>query len=46
MAEDFAGEIALFLQLGLRLVKAGDVEHEAAVLHDVARRHRAWQNSS
>ncbi len=37
MAKDFAGEITLFLQLGLRLVEAGDIEHEAAVLQDVAR---------
>ena len=34
MAEDFAGEITLFLQLGLRLVEAGDIEQEAAVLQD------------
>src|SRR5690348_5384490 len=38
MTEDFAGEITLFLQLGLRLAQAGDVEHEAAVLHHFATR--------
>src|SRR5208282_5201308 len=38
MTEDFAGEIALFLQLGLRLAEAGDIEHEAAVLQDAAAR--------
>src|ERR1700676_2862558 len=36
MTEDFAGEITLFLQLGLRLVESGDIEHQAAVLQDVA----------
>ena len=36
MTEDLAGEITLFLQLGLRLVEAGDIEHQAAVLQDVA----------
>src|SRR5260370_34570311 len=36
MAEDFAGEITLFLRLGWRLVEAGDIEHEAAVLEDAA----------
>ena len=46
MAEDFAGKIALFLQFGLRLAKAGDVEHEAAVLQDVARRIAHSRNSS
>src|SRR5208282_2291376 len=38
MAENLAGEITLFLQLGLRLVEAGDIEHEAAVLQSVAGR--------
>src|SRR5208337_481460 len=38
MVEDFAGEIALFLQLGLRISEAGDIEHEATVLQDVAGR--------
>ncbi len=38
MTEDFAGKIPLFLQLGLRLAEAGNIEHEPAVLQDVARR--------
>src|ERR1039457_4833396 len=36
MTENFAGEITLLLQLGLRLAKARDIEHEAAILQDVA----------
>src|ERR1035438_8673153 len=36
MTENFAGEIPLFLQLGLRLAEDADIEHEAAVLHDLA----------
>src|ERR1019366_4440966 len=38
MTEDFAGEITLFLQLGLRLAEAGNIEYEAAVLQDAAAR--------
>src|ERR1700687_983048 len=38
MTEDFAGEITLFLQLGLRLAEAGNIEDEAAVLQDGAAR--------
>ena len=38
VTQDFAGEIALFLQLGLRLVEAGDIQHEPAVLQDDAGR--------
>ena len=38
MAEDFAREIALFLQLRLRMAEAGNIEHEAAVLQDSAAR--------
>src|SRR5208283_2087842 len=36
MAEDFAGEITLFLELGLRLAETGNIEHETAVLQDAA----------
>ena len=36
VTQNLAGEIALFLQFGLRLVKTCDIEHQAAVLHDVA----------
>src|SRR4029077_19468918 len=36
MAEDLAGEITLLLQLGLRLVEAGDIEDEAAVVQGAA----------
>src|SRR3981081_183917 len=36
MTENLAGEITFFLELGLRLVEAGDIEHEAAMLQDFA----------
>src|ERR1035438_7909848 len=36
VTEDFAGKVALPLQLGLGLAEAGDVEHEPPVLHDIS----------
>ena len=38
MIEDLARKIAFPLQLDLGVAKAGDVEHETAVLHDPALR--------
>src|ERR1035437_5345500 len=38
MTKNFAGEITLLLQLGLRLAEAANIEYEAAILQDVAGR--------